>query len=317
MESWKAATVKISVENLTRYFDGTRALDGVSFTFESGQIVAFVGPNGAGKTTTLRLLATADEPTAGDAFFDGVSAVQDPEQVRRQIGFMPDYLPTHRDTTVHEYLDFFARAYGLHGAERHAAVETIEEFARLTGLREKPIQTLSKGMKQRVSLARALVHDPPVLLLDEPAAGLDPRARVELRELLQVLAERGKAILVSSHILTELSEICNAAIIIERGRIVQAGSTDDLLTEATPRRLVRIRSLDGAAALKKAILEMAGVQDAHVAGDYVEVVLDGDETVCRDFLAGLVRQGLPVVEFLHTRTNLETVFMRITKGDLQ
>jgi len=309
--------MQVRVDNLVRHFGWTRAVDGVSFAFESGHIVAFVGPNGAGKTTTLRLLATMDEPTAGDAFLDGISVVQDPEKVRRLIGFMPDYLPGHRDITVHEYLDFFARSYGLRGAQRRRLVEEVEAFANLEALREKTIRALSKGMKQRVSLARAVVHDPPVLLLDEPAAGLDPRARVELRELLQLLAQQGKAILVSSHILTELSEICDGAIIIEQGRVVRAGSTEELVAASTPRRLLRIRSLDGLETIHKTILEMPGVETARLAGPYLEVVLDGDEAACHRLLADLIGRGLPVVEFSHEKTNLETIFMSVTKGQVQ
>ncbi len=166
----------VKIVNLRRHFGKTKAVDDVSFEFSGGQIFGFVGPNGAGKTTTMRILATLDEPTAGNAFVNGVSVVDHPERARRHVGYMPDTLPAHRDVTVHEYLDFFARAYGVRGAKRRAVVESIEEFTNLVGIREKLLRALSKGMKQRVSLARAVVHDPPVLVLDEPAAGLDPRA---------------------------------------------------------------------------------------------------------------------------------------------
>ena len=195
----------VKIVNLKRYFGKTRAVNDISFEFTAGNIFGFVGPNGAGKTTAMRILATLDDPTDGNVYINGVSLVDDPERGRRYVGFMPDTLPAHRDMTVHEYLDFFARAYDLRGAKRLAVVDSVEEFTNLKGIREKFLRALSKGMKQRVSLARALVHDPPVLILDEPAAGLDPRARVELRELLKVLADQGKAILISSHILTELS----------------------------------------------------------------------------------------------------------------
>ena len=205
----------VRIVNLKRYFGKTRAVDDISFEFTSGNVFGFVGPNGAGKTTTMRILATLDDPTEGNAYVNGVSLVDDPEKARRYVGFMPDTLPAHRDMTVHEYLDFFARAYDLRGAKRRTVVESIERFTNLEGIRDKFLLALSKGMKQRVSLARSIIHDPPVLILDEPAAGLDPRARVELRELLRVLADRGKAILISSHILTELAEICNGAVIIE------------------------------------------------------------------------------------------------------
>ena len=199
--------MQVNIIHLRKDFGATRAVDDISFSFSSGEIVGFVGPNGAGKTTTMKILATLDEPTDGDAKIDDISIVEMPEKARRLIGYVPDALPMHRDISVHEYLDFFARAYGLAGTQRTQVVENIEEFTNLTGIREKTLHALSKGMKQRVSLARALLHDPPVLVMDEPAAGLDPRGRVELRELLRVLSGQGKAILISSHILTELSEL--------------------------------------------------------------------------------------------------------------
>jgi ABC-2 type transport system ATP-binding protein len=309
--------MEVRVENLKRYFGRTRAVDGVSFAFRSGQIVGFVGPNGAGKTTTMRILATADEPTEGDAFIDGASVVQEPEKVRSRVGFMPDYLPGHRDISVHEYLDFFARAYGVPSARRRAVVEQVEEFTNLKDLRQKTLVALSKGMKQRVSLARAMVHDPAVLILDEPASGLDPRARVELRELLKVLAERGKAILISSHILTELSEICDATVIIEQGRIIRAGTMAEIIARDAPLRTILVRARGSNDGLHRAILQLPHVRSARIAGANVEVDLEGDEEACQALLAELVRQGLPVVEFALRKTGLEEIFMNVTKGKVQ
>src|SRR5438128_3532783 len=237
--------MRISVLHLRKHFGKTKAVDDISFTFTSGQIYGFVGPNGAGKSTTMRILATLDEPTAGDAFVDGVSVVEEPERARRLVGYVPDSLPTHRDMSVHEYLDFFARAYGLAGRHRLQVLERIEEFTNLTGIREKPVVALSKGMKQRVSIARAILHDPPVLIMDEPAAGLDPRARIELRELLKMLSWQGKAILISSHILTELAEICDGVVIIEHGKILRAGKLDKILPNVSdvPKGTVHTRVL--------------------------------------------------------------------------
>jgi ABC-2 type transport system ATP-binding protein len=183
--------MQVRVVNLKKHFGRTRAVDDINFSFASGQVFGFIGPNGAGKTTTIRILATLLEPTGGNAFVDGVSVVEDPEKARRIIGYVPDTLPTHNDMTVHEYLDFFARAYSIRANRRRKVIESIEEFTNLTSIRDKFIHALSKGMKQRVSLARSLVHDPSALVMDEPAAGLDPRARVELRELIKILAEQG------------------------------------------------------------------------------------------------------------------------------
>lgn len=306
----------VEVVQLKRHFGQTLAVDGISFEVAAGHIFGFVGPNGAGKTTTMRILATLDEPTAGDAYVQGCSVVQEPEKVRHMVGFMPDALPVHRDVSVHEYLDFFARAYGIRGRKRKQVVESVEDFTNLTGIRGKMLRALSKGMKQRVSLARSIVHDPAVLVLDEPAAGLDPRARVELRELLRALADRGKAILISSHILTELAEICNGAVLIERGKLLRAGQLSDILV-TDGRRVVLIRPLGPVEPLCQALLEMPRVTAARPSGEQVEVHLDGDDEHCADLLGAMVQRGFRIAHFQQQRTNLEQVFMSVTKGDVQ
>jgi ABC-2 type transport system ATP-binding protein len=309
--------MKVEVVRLKKYFGATRAVDDVSFTIETGQVVGFVGPNGAGKTTTMRILATLDEPTEGDARIDGVSVVEEPERARQLVGYVPDSLPTHRDMSVHEYLDFFARAYGLKGARRDGVVAEVEAFTNLNDIRHKMLVALSKGMKQRVSLARALLHDPPVLVMDEPAAALDPRARVELRELLRVLAGRGKAILISSHILTELAEISTAAVIIEQGRVLSAGTIAELVASSAPHRTVIIRALDRRDELYRELLEMPRIERVNRAGDEIAADINGDERVCAGVLAALITRGYSIAEFKQQRANLEEVFMTVTKGAVQ
>jgi ABC-2 type transport system ATP-binding protein len=309
--------MKVQIVNLKKHFGATRAVNDVSFTFSSGQVVGFVGPNGAGKTTTMRILATLDEPTAGDVLIDGVSVVEEPERARHFVGYVPDSLPTHRDMSVHEYLDFFARAYGLKGLHRAKVIDEVEEFTGLTGLRDKMLVALSKGMKQRVSLARALLHDPAVLVMDEPAAGLDPRARIELRELLRVLSSQGKAILISSHILTELAEICHAAVIIERGSVLMAGAICDLLENGASRRTVLIRVRDGQEKLHRELLETPRIEKVNFVGEEIAAEINGDEEACCDLLTGLVGRGYRVVEFKLQRANLEEIFMNVTKGAVQ
>ena len=308
--------MQINIINLRKDFGATRAVDDISFSFSSGEIVGFVGPNGAGKTTTMKILATLDEPTDGDAKIDGVSIVEMPEQARQLIGYVPDALPMHRDISVHEYLDFFARAYGLAGTQRRQVVENIEEFTNLTGIRDKTLYALSKGMKQRVSLARALLHDPPVLIMDEPAAGLDPRGRVELRELLRVLSGQGKAILISSHILTELSEICDGAVIIEQGRIIAAGTLQDIAKPAVEQHTVLIRSLSQQDDLHKSLLLMPNVAAVNQLENGIEAKITGSEEVCSDLLGNLIRDGYRIVEFKQRGGDLESIFMNVTKGDV-
>ena len=309
--------MKIEVVNLKKHFGPTRAVDDVSFAFSSGQVVGFVGPNGAGKTTTMRILATLDEPTAGDALIDGVSVVEEPERARRLIGYVPDSLPAHRDISVHEYLDFFARAYGLKGARREKVVTSVEEFTNLAGIRDKTLNALSKGMKQRVSLARALLHDPPALIMDEPAAGLDPRARIELRELIRALSSQGKAVLISSHILTELAEICDGAVIIEHGKILMAGRVGELLTDNASRRVALIRVLSDSEALYRELLQTPGVEAARLNGVEVMAEVNGDDEALCALLVTLVGRGHRVIEFKQQRANLEEIFMSVTKGDVQ
>ena len=311
--------MKIEIRNLKRYFGPTKAVDDISFSVSSGQIFGFIGPNGAGKTTTMRILATLDEPTGGDAFIDGTSIAEEPEKARRLIGFMPDNLPTHRDISVHDYLDFFARAYGIVGVRRREVVESVEEFTNLGGIRDKMLKALSKGMKQRVNLARALIHDPPFLILDEPAAGLDPRARIELRELLKILSQQGKSILISSHILSELGEMCDGAAIIEHGKLVGAGSLDEIVT-ATKKSAtlsVIIRPLSEPEVLHRHMLESPRVHEAQLVGAHVELELEGGDEACAELLAGALQKGFRIVEFTQRRAHLEEIFMNVTKGDVQ
>ncbi len=310
--------MRVEVTSLRKEFGKTVAVEGVSFSFSSGEVIGFVGPNGAGKTTTMRMLATLDEPTSGDASVDGVSLVQDPEEARKLIGFVPDALPAHHDITVHEYLDFFARAYRIPFDRRTRVVESIEEFTNLIGIREKNLKSLSKGMNQRVCLARALLHDPKVLILDEPAAGLDPRARIELRELIREFSAQGKAILMSSHILTELSEICTGAVIIERGRVLKAGKLDDLLVINDEVRTIIIRPLAGGCdVLHRTLLELPGTREVRVDDDELTVRYAGSDAEASDLLAELVRRGHRIAEFRQQRANLEQLFMNVTTGGVQ
>lgn len=260
-------------------------------------------------------MATIDDPTDGDVFYDGVSLIQDPEQVRKMVGFMPDFLPTHRDMTVHDYIDFFARAFGIHQPRRRTVVEGVEEFTKLTGIRDKFLNALSKGMKQRVSLARAIVHDPAVLILDEPAAGLDPRARIELRELLKALAEQGKAILVSSHILSELAEVCDSAVIIEKGKILRAGLIRDFAVNRAYKTIV-IRAAGDCSILHKRLLEMPKVAAARIAGAAVEADIRGADEDISAIITALIQGNFKLLEVRQLEVDLEDVFMDVTKGEL-
>lgn len=321
----------LEVKHLTRDFGSFRAVNDVSFTVDPGEILGFIGPNGAGKSTTMRILATLDVPSFGDVLLDGRSVVNEPDRARPLIGYMPDRYGTYEDMTVFEFLDFFARAYRLKGKERRARVESVMEFARLTQLRERLTSSLSKGMKQRVALGRTLLHDPRLLILDEPADGLDPRARIELRELLKALADQGKAVLISSHILTELSELCDACAIIEQGRLLATGPVAEILASTrggSAESELELRLLSGDEAVAKAerlLLEQPGVKEVRLAGKAalrVRIAREVgsaqspewvDEASAR-LLAVLVAAGLPVCSLHAHEADLEDAFMTVTRG---
>ncbi|MEM6779283.1 MAG: ABC transporter ATP-binding protein [Planctomycetota bacterium] len=320
----------IELRRLHRYFGDTRAVHDISFQVSRGHVFGYIGPNGAGKTTSMRILATLDLPSFGDAYVDGFSVVNDPEAVRRRLGFMPDAFGTYRDVNCAEYLDFFARAYGLVGRERAERLKFVLDFTGTNGMREKPIRGLSKGMKQRLCLGRALIHDPAVMILDEPAAGLDPRARIELRTMIRELADRGKTILISSHILTELAEMCDSVGIIEQGQLLATGSVDEIQRQQSRTRELTIRILeraeDAAVDIRKRLHdpsdtestpEQTGASKVIVDGQLVRFGFDGDLQAQADLISWLVSQGFSIAEVTAHRTSLEDVFLQVTDGLVQ
>jgi ABC-2 type transport system ATP-binding protein len=307
----------IELRRLHRFFGTTRAVHDVSFHVDRGQVFGFIGPNGAGKTTSMRILATLELPTYGDAYVDGFSVVNDPDRVRRRLGFMPDYFGTYADVNCAEYLDFFARSYGLIGRERHKAIQHTMAFTKLDQLAEKPIRGLSKGMKQRLCLGRSMIHDPAVLILDEPANGLDPRARIELREMIGELAAVGKSVLVSSHILTELGEMCDRVAIIERGRLLAVGSIEEIQKQQTPHREVGVRILGDMNAAAQWLAARDDVSEIVVEGQMVRFSHAGDRESEVGLLREMVIGGLPVAEFGSHSKSLEDVFMAVTRGAVQ
>jgi ABC-2 type transport system ATP-binding protein len=306
----------IELRHLKRYFGPTRAVDDVTFEVQRGHVFGYIGPNGAGKTTSMRILATLDSPTGGDAFVDGFSVIEDPDRVRKRLGFMPDYFGTYPNVNVREYLDFFARSYGLMGAERLRALRYVMSFTKLDGLAEKPISGLSKGMKQRLCLGRTMIHDPAVMVLDEPAAGLDPRARIQLREMIGQLAADGKAILISSHILTELAEMCDTVAIIEQGKLLAVGSVDEIHLAQQPERLVQLTVLGGAAALAS-WLEQRSVRGIEIDGEIARFRHDGSAEEEAELLREMILVGFRVAAFGSQTKTLEEVFMQVTEGLVQ
>lgn len=322
----------IEIQSLCRLFKTTKAVDDLSFRVDAGQVFGFIGPNGAGKTTTMRILATLDTPTSGHAWVDGFSVVDDPDRVRRRLGFMPDGFGTYPNVNCEEYLDFFARSYGLRGIERRQALKKVMEFTQLDRLAQKPVDGLSKGMKQRLCLGRALIHDPSVLILDEPAAGLDPRARIELREMIVALAGEGKALLISSHILTELAEMCDRVAIIEKGRLLAVGTVDEILSGSSAAQS-HSDSIVSADILQECIVEIAVLSDVDQATEILKsefaeakisrlnnriaIEFTNDEEAHADLLGTLIKQGVRVSRFAVKERSLEDAFLKVTKGLVQ
>ena len=314
--------MRLEIDGITKYFGRTVALDRVSFALEGAGIHGFVGPNGAGKTTLLRILAGLDEPDAGDARIDGVSLIEYPEKMRRRIGFMPDTLPDARDLTVGEYLDFHARAFGLRGADREKELRRVGDLTALDGLLDKTLAALSKGMKQRVSLARILIHDPELLLLDEPAAGLDPRARIELRDILLRLAAAGKTVFLSSHILSELEDMITGLVILERGKLVSAGAFGTAAPADTdaPETLILIPAAGVSAAdwlaKVRAIDGVAGAESSVGGRQLVLAIRRGDFA---RILPEILATGFPLAALRRPELapELERLFLDRTTGGVQ
>ncbi len=308
----------IELHRLHRFFGATQAVVDVSFAIPRGEVFGYIGPNGAGKTTSMRILATLDLPTYGDAYIDGFSVINDPDRVRRRLGFMPDYFGTYANVDCREYLDFYARAYGLVGRERNRALKHVMSFTKLDQLAEKPIRGLSKGMKQRLCLGRSMIHDPAVMILDEPAAGLDPRARIELREMIgQLTSGEGKTVLVSSHILTELAEMCDRIGIIEKGQLLAMGTVDEIQAQMGTHRDVVVFVLDRVEEAAKVVEVHKEMEHVQTSGQQIRFSHRGDRHDEVAILRQLVNAGFEVAEFHSEERSLEDVFMHVTKGTVQ
>ena len=312
----------IETINLTKKYGELVALNNLNLSIESGDCFGFIGPNGAGKTTTIKILATLLKPTWGEARIDGkVIGYQNP-QIRPIIGYVPDFMGAYDDMVVSEYLEFFAACYDLHGSQRFQVVRDVLELTDLTYKANAEVNGLSRGMSQRLSIARVLLHDPKVLLLDEPASGLDPRARIEIRELLKELRRMGKTIIISSHILHELSELCNTIGIIEQGELIFSGSVDEIMKKASMGQVVHIiveERFDQAAQLLVGVQGITKVDVTQVNGTpRIDVTIDPASGLSiAELPARLIAQGFRLSSFQPEQVHLETAFMRLTQGLVQ
>ncbi len=313
-----AGTPIIEISGLTKRYGRLTAVEELSLTVEAGAVFGFVGPNGAGKTTTMRILATLLRPTAGEARVAGHSVIRDRRAVRRAIGYMPDFFGVYDDMKVWEYLDFFAACYEIPPDTRRRLTDDLLELVDLAHRRDDYVDTLSRGMKQRLCLARALAHDPQVLILDEPASGLDPRARVEMRELLRELQAMGKTIFVSSHILSEIEEVCTHIGIIEAGRLVAAGTLEQVRQHIQAHRVVKVGLIGQVEDARAWLGNQAHVLNVEPVtgngeGD-LQFTFTGDDEALVRLLREFVAAGFPMVMFCQESGDLEDAFMRLTKG---
>jgi len=310
--------IAITTRNLTRSFNGVSAVNDLSLKIQAGTLYGLIGPNGAGKTTTLRMLAGLIEPTSGEIRINELRNRDYWRELQWQIGYMPDFYGVYEDMLVWEYLDFFARCYRLAPERRKQVTEELLDLVDLAEKREAYVHTLSRGMRQRLCLAHALVHDPNILLLDEPASGLDPRARVEMRELLRELRDMGKTILLSSHILSELAELCDTVGIIDHGQLVASGSIEEIQKRISQTRRLVLRLLDNKFIAQEILQSNQHVSSISVLAEEpftAEVRFSGGEADAANLLENLVGSGVRVALFGEANANLEDVFLHLTGGD--
>lgn len=313
----------IEIKGLTKRYGALTALDNLTLNLGKGEIYGFIGPNGAGKTTTMKILAGLLKPDSGEAFIDGMDVRKHSEQIRRSIGYMPDFIGVYDDLTVDEYLQFFAAAFDIPRGRRRAVVDSVLELTDLGGKRHAMVESLSRGMTQRLGVARVLIHDPKVLLLDEPASGLDPRARIEMRSLLTELGRMGKTLIVSSHILSELGEMSTSIGIVERGKLLYTGTMLDALSKVRGGERIQVTLAPGSAPTE--IVKSHVEQDHRIAK--VAMSAEGGNQLMIDLTAGahghqfliekLMGGGAKLESFMPVEVRLEDAFLKLTTGALQ
>ncbi len=304
----------IEITGLTKYYGSLGALVDLHLQIAEGDIFGFIGPNGAGKTTTMRILATLLEPTGGLAVIDGLDVRRNGKGVRRRVGYMPDFMGVYDDLKVFEYLEFFAAAFGIERRKRKAIVEGVLELTDLTTRQASTVDSLSRGMQQRLSLARVLVHDPKVLILDEPASGLDPRARIEIRELLRELKTMGKTIMISSHILSELEEICDHVGIIEHGRLVFSGTMEEIRRRVGIHNKVRVRVGGDHDRAVEILSALPNIEDVTLTEGEISVTFTDAQGAKGLVARTLVAGNIDIVALVPEQIKLDDAFLHLTKG---
>lgn len=304
----------IETKNLSKNFGDLAAVADLNLTIEDGDIFGFIGPNGAGKTTTMRILVTLLEPTRGRAFINGLDVSKNGKKVRKLVGYMPDFMGVYDDLKVFEYLEFFAAAFGIERKKRKSIVEGVLELTDLQSKRGAAVDGLSRGMQQRLGLARVLIHDPKVLILDEPASGLDPRARIEIRELLRELKRMGKTIMISSHILSELEEICDHVGIIEHGRLVFSGTLEEIRPKLGIQSKVRVKVLNNQDKAVELLSALPQIREVKALAEYIAVTFHDGRQADGIIARTLVNGGVDVISLQPERFKLDDAFLKLTEG---
>ncbi|QDT42955.1 putative ABC transporter ATP-binding protein YxlF [Gimesia alba] len=305
----------VEVNNLWVRYGKYEAVKGISFSIPKGEVFGFIGPNGAGKSSTIKVLATLQREYECDAVkINGISVNKAPHLIREMIGYMPDFFGVYEDLTAREYLHFFAAAYRINKSRRKVIVDDVLQLTDLTEKIDSPVDSLSRGMKQRLALARVLLHDPDLLLLDEPASGLDPRARIEVRELLVALKEMGKTIIISSHILHELSQLCTSIGIIEAGQFVTQGSLDHIYKRLELSRIIHVQIVGEMNGICQTIENINGVKSVTVQADRLAIQLQEDQLAVEELHAQIAASGAKIRMFQAEAMDMETVFMKLTEG---
>lgn len=305
----------LSIKNLNKRYGRFQAVSDLNLEVPEGEIFGFVGPNGAGKTTTMKIICGLLAATSGTITIDGVDVTKHSKKIKDKIGYMPDFFGVYDDLKVSEYLDFYASIYNIKGNARKKLTDDLLELVDLSHKREAYVDSLSRGMKQRLCLARSLVHNPRLLVLDEPASGMDPRARVEMKEILKNLKSMGKTIIISSHILPELAELCTHIGIIDKGRMIISGSVAEIMQQVYSKKVVKIKVRDKVETAVTLLREFPFVDKVINGEDTIQAGFEGGDEDMSRVLATLVNRGIPVVTFAQLDGNLEDVFMKVTKGE--
>ena len=304
----------LEIKDLVKNYGKFTAVDGLTLSVGKGEICGFVGPNGAGKTTTMRIMAGLLSASAGQVSIDGVDVIKNPRALREKIGYMPDFFGVYDNLKVTEYMDFYAGAYGIPYKDRKSIIDNLLEIVDLAHKKESYVDSLSRGMKQRLCLARSLVHDPELLILDEPASGLDPRARIEMKEVLKQLQEMGKTIIISSHILPELAEMCTEVCIINHGKLAAQGSVQEIMQRLSQKRIIHVQPIGEKEGLLRVLKEQPLIRSVVENARDVEFDFTGTDGELAGILKQLIQADIPVLSFREKEGNLEEVFMQVTGG---